>query len=145
MATLSIKSTSLKNRTPRLKVNQVTLADVIEEMKVVQNNLQLVPETAPSSSEEIQAVVVKPVKKKWKVLIDIPGNQSIFWFSNNRKLELSQEQLRTDGHVLIALAKERGITLGLKLQQEGKHTMVVRTYPLALLEEFYKLTEPLGG
>jgi hypothetical protein len=105
MATLSIKSTSLKNRTPRMKVNQVTLADAIDKLEAVQNNLQLVPESAPSSSEEIQEIVVKPTKKKRKVPVDVPGNQSIYWFSNNRKLELSQEQLRTDGHVLIALAR----------------------------------------
>jgi len=140
MTTLSIKSTSLKNRTPRLKVNQVTLADVVDKLEAVQNKLQLVTESAPSSSEELQEIVVKPAKKKRKVPIDVPGNQSIYWFSNNRKLELSQEQLRTDGHVLIALARERGITLGLKLQQEGKYTMCVRSYPMSLLEEYYKLT-----
>jgi hypothetical protein len=140
MATLSIKSTSLKNRTPRLKVKEMTLTDVVDKLEAVQNNLQLVPD-----SEEIQAVVVKPAKKKRKVPVDVPGNQSIYWFSNNRKLELSQEQLRIDGHVLIALAGERGIALGLKLQQEGRHTMCVRSYPLFLLEEFYNLTEPRGG
>ena len=142
MATLTIKSTSLKDQLPRLKVKQETLADVVDKLEPLQNNLQLVPESAPSSSEEIQEIVVKPAKKKRKVPVDVPGNQSIYWFSNNRKLELSQEQLRIDGHVLIALARERGNALGLKFQQEGKHSMVVRTYPLALLEEFYKLTDP---
>jgi membrane carboxypeptidase/penicillin-binding protein PbpC len=101
MATLTIKSTSLKDRLPRLKVKQETLADVVDKLEPLQNNLQLVPESAPSSSEEIQEIVVKPAKKKRKVPVDVPGNQSIYWFSNNRKLDLSQEQLRTDGHKQI--------------------------------------------
>jgi len=91
-----------------------------------------VPITKPAKKKKN----LSPSRQRYLDKFNIEGNVSLWWFCNNRKLSLSNEQLKAAGLECISKALLINAPLGRKYQQEDKQGYCVKTYPIAVLEEW---------